>query len=75
MVIALLSSLAVAAVSGVLIGGEDDLWEELHEGAANLTLLLVAVHVAGVVFSSLLHRENLVFAMLSGHKQKENADV
>ena len=42
--------------------------EDLHEGAANLMLALVGVHVAGVVVSSWLHRENLVGAMVSGSK-------
>lgn len=42
--------------------------EELHEGASNAMLALVLVHVAGVVVSSILHRENLARAMLTGYK-------
>lgn len=42
--------------------------EELHEGAANTMLGLVAVHVLGVVVSSWLHHENLVRAMVTGRK-------
>ncbi len=48
------------------IGG--DWLEKLHEGAANLMLGVIAVHVTGVVASSLLHRENLPAAMLTGYK-------
>ena len=43
--------------------------EELHEGAANTMLALVAVHVLGVVVGSRLHHENLVRAMVTGRKQ------
>ncbi|HKI65233.1 MAG TPA: cytochrome b/b6 domain-containing protein [Burkholderiales bacterium] len=42
--------------------------EELHEGVANTLLAVVIVHVAGVLVSSLLHRENLVRSMLTGYK-------
>ncbi|MCK7502352.1 MAG: cytochrome b/b6 domain-containing protein [Comamonadaceae bacterium] len=50
-------------------GGE--LFEELHEGAANFMLAVIAVHVAGVLASSLLHGENLVKSMITGYKSGE----
>ncbi|HQU78444.1 MAG TPA: cytochrome b/b6 domain-containing protein [Azonexus sp.] len=48
------------------IGGH---WlEEIHEALAATMLTVVIVHVAGVISGSLLHGENLVRAMVNGHK-------
>jgi cytochrome b len=73
---ALLALSLLAAASGYAtyndIGGH---WmEEVHEALANTLLGVVLLHVAGVLVSSVLHRENLVRSMLTGFKSATPGD-
>jgi cytochrome b len=70
-IVALLALTLVAAVTGWVtyneLSGE---WvAELHEGAANVMLGVVVLHLVGVVSGSWLHKENLVRGMITGRKQ------
>ena len=73
MIVALLAFAALAAGTGWLYT-TDRFWgetwlEALHRWLTYGLLGLVALHVAGVVFTSRRQRENLVAAMLSGRKR------
>jgi cytochrome b len=46
-----------------------ELMEDIHESLANIALVLVGLHVAGVLWTSFRHKENLVRAMLTGRKR------
>jgi cytochrome b len=77
MILALLGGLLTVAFTGwamTVPGFGGEAVEEVHEAAATFMLVLVAGHVVGVVASSLLHRENLVLAMLTGRKRRATAD-
>lgn len=69
-ILGMLALIAGTALTGwanaVEVGPE---WmEDVHEAFANATLALIVVHVGAVIASSLLHRENLPRAMVTGFK-------
>lgn len=60
------------SVTGVLALQDDagDLVVELHGVATNVMLGVIALHIIGVLMSSIMHRENLVRAMFNGLKSE-----
>jgi cytochrome b len=72
MILALLVMLSIICASGFAMT-TDAFWgvrwvETIHEAAVNLTLILIALHLAGVGTGCFEHRENLVRAMITGRK-------
>lgn len=86
MVVALLSTLLVVTLTGVVVSQGPE-WsgplllskstahtvKELHEAAAWSLPWLVALHVAGVVLSSVVEKQNLIKGMITGFKRAPDA--
>lgn len=58
------------AITGwqMVVGSAGESLEEIHEAMAIAMLVVVGVHIVGVIVSSVLHRENLPRAMVTGYK-------
>ncbi len=73
MLVALLLSLAVSAITGamsVTVTFFGVWWiEDTHAYASDAVMVLVVLHVVGVVLMGLLQRENLIRAMFTGRKR------
>lgn len=83
MVVALLLTLLAVTVTGLVAAGKQpgallspfvpgfigEIFGEIHEGAANVLLLLVLLHVAGVLLEWLVSGDNVIAAMIDGRKK------
>ncbi|MDP6537097.1 MAG: cytochrome b/b6 domain-containing protein [Gammaproteobacteria bacterium] len=89
MVVVLLAMLLLTALSGIalyalqgsgplantsVVSWPGGLLADVHEYSADLSLLLIVMHVAGVLFSSYIYRENLTWSMFTGYKNKQKSN-
>jgi len=76
MLVALLLTLAVSAITGameVTVTFFGVWWvEDTHAYASDAAIVLVGLHVLGVIVVGLLQRQNLMRAMFTGRKQLRN---
>ena len=73
MIVGLILAMAGTALTGWMFT-LDAFWgakwvQETHEVLASVMLIMVGIHVTGVIFASLRHKENLVRAMINGRKR------
>ena len=83
MVMILLLMLLIISLSGIALDGaenragplgESTLFyytesiKNIHIYSSNITVGLIILHIIGVLYSSIKHRENLIWSMLSGYK-------
>lgn len=85
MILLLLATLFTVTLSGVALDGAEN-WSgpladiglfrykerilQIHVWSTDSLLILIPLHLLGVLQASLLHRENLVWSMISGYKRQ-----
>jgi cytochrome b len=87
MVVALLAAMLVVTLTGVVISlgpewsgplalskGAAHAVKEVHEAAAWSLPVLLALHVAGALVSSVLEKQNLLWGMVTGYKRADPAE-
>ena len=62
-------------VSGLPLLSSGEQFEDIHEALSYAALGVVVLHVIGVIAASLLHRENLPRAMVTGYKTGEETQA
>jgi cytochrome b len=72
---AILILIGVVASTGLLMGVGSEAAEEVHGAAAYALAGVVAFHIAGVLWHSWRHRENLTLTMITGWKDASPADA
>lgn len=69
----LMALLAAVSVTGWMLALDayfgNKALEELHEEVANLILVLAGLHAAAAIYEGWRHKENLVWAMVTGRKR------
>lgn len=73
-IFALLGLVLALAVTGFMMGQGNEGIKEVHEILAWTTVGVVVVHVLGVAFHTIRHRENITASMIHGRKRAEPSD-
>lgn len=73
-IFALLGLVLALAVTGFMMSWGNETIKEVHEILAWTTVGVVVVHVLGVAFHTIRHRENITASMIHGRKRAEPSD-
>ncbi|MBX3382120.1 MAG: cytochrome b/b6 domain-containing protein [Phycisphaeraceae bacterium] len=74
-IFALLALVLALAVTGFMTGRGNEAVKEVHEILAWTTVGVVVVHVMGVAFHTIRHRENITASMIHGRKRAEASNA
>lgn len=70
----MLALVLLIATTGLLMGGGNEAFEDIHSIAAYGLIAVVVVHVAGVLIHTIRFRENITASMFIGTKQGEASE-
>lgn len=74
-ILTLLALVLAMAVTGVMLGQGNERVKDLHEILAWGMVGVAVVHVLGVAFHTIRHRENITLSMIHGQKHAEPSDA
>jgi cytochrome b len=74
-VYAMLALLVGLAVTGFMLGRGNESVKDTHELLAYGMLAVVGLHIAGIAFHTLRHRENIAASMIHGHRPGVEGEV
>jgi cytochrome b len=72
-VLGILLLIACTVLTGIL-SPQDEIFEDLHENLPIFLMVLVAIHIAGVLLATKVHKENYALAMVTGIKRGTKGD-
>lgn len=61
--------LGLATTGYLMTTGNKDVFEDIHELMANAFIVIVGLHITGVVFHTIRHKDGVGFSMLDGKKE------
>jgi cytochrome b len=70
-----LLALGMVTTGFLMTAGNKETFEDIHEVIANSFIVIAFVHIAGVIFHSIRHRDLIALSMLDGRKALDNKDL